>query len=221
MNDADKTGFKELLDSLSDCYQKDKFGKIAMQIYFGALQKFTIDQVSQAASQHLADTKSGQFFPKPADLIRHIEGGEITADAIIAAAKLANTPLGCLARIQIGTWDLDTQDSFYLRQRAEECIQLLPQWKDRASSGEYSDHEISIMLKYEVSPIAPFAFGLSGPENSYLLIERAESISKSKKHLELMESPFTDENDKTSSVDAGVKNEIARLTCISSDKVKS
>ena len=212
MNDSDKANFKELFDGLADYYRQDRLGKLPMQIYFGALQKFSFESVSQAASAHLADTKSGQYFPKAADLIKHVEGGEITADMIIAAAKLGDTPLGLLAHIHIGSWDLNNQDAFYLRQRAAECLQLLPQWKAKAAAGEYSDHEISVMLKYDVSPAAPFAFGLAAPANAQALIERAAEIKQSPRHLKFIEPPHDQsESYKSATMHPEMQKKLAKL----------
>jgi len=202
MNPSDKKGFKALMVGLVEYYRssnpkQETLSNVALQIYFGALQRFTLEQIGDAVSAHLADTKEGQFFPKVANLVKHIEGGEITADMIIAAAKLADTPLGCLARIQIGSWDLDNQDGFYLRQRAAECLQLLPRWKIKAAGGDYSDHEVSVMLKYSVNPAAPFAFGLAAPENASALLKRAEKIAQSDRHLRFIEPPYDGDNDKS------------------------
>jgi hypothetical protein len=152
MNNSDKANFKVLFDSLADYYQKDRLDKTVINIYFKAVQQFTFLSLRQAASKHISNVKSGQYFPKVSDLIKHIEGGEITTDFIIAAARTCNTPLGILSSIHIGSWDLNNQNHFYLQQRASECLSLLPQWKVKMDSGKYSDHEISVMLKYDVSP---------------------------------------------------------------------
>jgi len=139
---------------------------------------------------HLQDTEAGKFYPKAADLIKHIDGGEITSDYIVAAARLADTPLGVLARIHIGTWDLDNLNSFDLKQRAAECLQLLANWKARAMEGEYRDHEISMMVKHGVSPTQPFAMGLAGPQNAPKLVSRIMKVSATDRHKELLETRY-------------------------------
>lgn len=191
---SDKNDFKDLFDGLADYYRIDHLSQMALKIYFGALDKFSIDQLNTAASKHVANTKSGQFFPKAADLIRHLEGGEITVDILVASAKLKNSPLGIMARIHIGSWDIDNQDGFYLRQRATECLLLLPEWKARAEQGEYTDHEISIMIKHGVDPLAPFSNGLAAPQNAPELIERVTAIKGTKRHAELLEDTKHDES---------------------------
>ena len=210
---SDKNSFKELFDGLAEYYRQDHLSKPALQIYFASLERFSLDQINTAASAHVSDVKSGQFFPKAADFIRHLEGGEITADMIIASAKLKETPLGCLCAIQIGSWDLDNQDAFYLRQRAAECLQLLPEWKARSASGDYSDHEISIMLKYDVHPLTPFAFGLAAPANPDQLIQKFINVQSSERHLKFIEPVYvSSDDDKAVPMNEEVKKIIAQIS---------
>jgi hypothetical protein len=196
MIDSDFSKLSKMLDAVSEYLQKEPLSTMAMKMYFQTLKDHSIEDIQVGVTAHLKDPKAGQFYPKAADIIKHIEGGEITADMVIAAAKLADTPMGCLARIHIGTWDLNNQDAFYLRQRATECLQLMPQWRQKAKMGNYSDHDISVMLKYNVNPAAPFAFGLAEPDNKSLLIERASRIKESPRHLSFI-NPAHTENDKT------------------------
>lgn len=205
MDDSNKLEFKELMDATSEYYQKDRLSKMALQIYFSALSRFTIDQVQEAISLHIQDSKSGQFYPKAVDIIRHLEGGDLTTDKVISEARLKRTPLGVLCAIQIGSWDLKNQaDMFYLKQRAEECLQLLPSWKSRALAGEYTDHELSIMLKHDVNPAAPFQAGLPAPECASQIAKRASTIAETPLHQFLLEKPFEGENDKTAVADPSV-----------------
>ena len=190
MNREDIAEFAMMLDGLAEYYQKDALGEMPVNMYFQALSGYSLASISQAVSSHLSDVKHGTFFPKVADIVRHLDGGEVTADMIVAAAKLAKTPLGCLARIKIGTWDLSGGDSYYLKQRAAECLLELPDWKERAKRGEYSDHEISVMLKYDVSPSAPFSAGLAAPPVNAGLIERATSIELSERHRRFIEPAY-------------------------------
>lgn len=193
MDSTDKKQFKELFDGLSEYYQsKEKLSKMALQIYFNALERFEFSQVTRAVTAHVGNAKGGEFFPKAGDIIRHLEGGEITADILLAAAKLARSPLGILARIHIGTWDLNSADSFYLKQRAQECLLLLPEWKDRANHGEYSDHEISIMIKHNVDPREPFALGIAGPSLASGLDSRIAAIQLTDRHKMLAEPVYSE-----------------------------
>ena len=196
MDNQDKKNFKSLFDSMADYYGRAELSQGALKLYFDDLAGYSFEQVTQAANTHRRDAKQGQFYPKVADLIKHLGGGELTADAIIAAARLKNTPLGILCRIHIGTHDLGNGDSFHLRARAEECLQLLPGWKTRAMSGDYSDHEVSIMIKHDVDPRAPLMIGLMPPASLVELRTRMESIKDTPRHKYLIAQPYSDQSDK-------------------------
>jgi hypothetical protein len=220
MDNSDKPAFASLMGDLAQYYRQDPLGRVVLKMYFNALKQFSYEQVEYAAERHMTDTKSGQFFPKIADFVRALTGEDITADMIIAAARQMQTPLGCLARMHIGSWDLDNKGnmsgsswSFYIRQRAEEVIQLLPEWKAKANAGEYTDHEISVMLKYNISPAAPFFAGLAAPENANALLARADTISKSERHLKFIEPPHdASDTDKKTAAHPDVQKHIALLT---------
>jgi len=47
--------------------------KVLMNMYFNALQRYSIDQVSEGFNKHILDEKHGSFMPKPADIIRHMQ----------------------------------------------------------------------------------------------------------------------------------------------------
>lgn len=207
MNDQDKHAFKELMNATSEYYQRDPLSKMALQIYFTALSRFSIEQIQEAISLHI-QRKGGEFYPKASDVIKILEGGDLTHDQIISEARLKRTPLGILCRIKIGSWDLENQtDMFYLKQRAEECLALLPEWKSRALGGEYTDHEISIMLKHGVSPAAPFHGGLPAPAGAQQIRNRAHLIEKTPRHKRLMEPAYGGDNDKKS----GFAPEVAKF----------
>lgn len=213
MNHSNKIEFRELIDGLCEAYGKDKMSAMGVRIYFDALVRFDIEQIMTAASGHLNDTKHGTFFPKVADIVRQIEGGEVTTDEVISAARLKSTPMGILCRIHIGTYDLDSQtDMFYLKQRAQECIDLLPEWKRRAAAGDYSDHEISIMLKHEVDPTMPFRVGMARPSGIVALSRRVEDVGESEMHRFMLGAPHEEEDgDKALDVDPSVAKFLAKI----------
>lgn len=196
MIDSDKKRFVEILNSASEMYSRQNLSDGAVVLYFRTLKRYTYDEIVDAMGRHVSDPKHGTFYPKVADLIRHIEGGEITTDMVISAARIKETPFGILCRIQIGSFDLESQtDMFYLKQRAQECLDKLPEWKSRALSGEYSDHEISMMLKFEINPSKPFMKGLQSPRNHQHLNKRVKAIYGSEKHKLALEAPHDDEGD--------------------------
>jgi hypothetical protein len=218
MNHSDKQEFKTLFDGISEYYGKSKLSKMALQIYFGALEKYAIEDITTAASVHLQDTEGGKFYPKAADLIKHMSGGELKADDIVAAARLADTPLGILARIHIGTWDLDNLNSFDLRQRAAECLQLLPEWKSRGQAGDYTDHEISIMVKHEVNPSAPFSIGFARPQNALELDSRVRGVVCTDRHKQLVAPPYVEHEGQSKLMAPEIKDRLVKDLAIAGPK---
>lgn len=168
MNDQDRKALKEFLDGLSEYYSTDKKSTVSVQIYFNALKQYTMQEIMSAASQHLKDPKSGQFFPKVADFVRYLKPqfniADLKPDEVLAMATEAVTPLGVLARIKIGTWTLFSEtDPFVRRQSALMFLESLPEVVDRIQAGGYTPHEIAVMEKLSVSPKAPIYHGLRSP----------------------------------------------------------
>jgi len=79
MIDSDKGQFKILMIGAGETYGKE-ITKPLLQIYFQSLQQHSIDDVSAAFSKHLIDAKHGTFFPKPADIIRHLTANDVTSE---------------------------------------------------------------------------------------------------------------------------------------------
>ena len=189
MDNRDKPAFQELMNATCEYYQKPVFSTIALKIYLSGLERFEYQQVEAAISSHIAGGPNGQYLPKVVDLVRLIEGGTLSTDDILAAARLCETPLGVLSRIVIGSYDLkNSTDMFYLKQRAEECVQHLPRWK----LGEYTSHEISMMLKHDIDPTQPLFKGIQRPVNHILIERYANDIKSTGKHLRLIAPPEED-----------------------------
>ena len=163
-----QTQFKNTMAMIASVYDKEIAGP-KLQAYWMILGKYPPKQIQEAAMKHMEDPKQGTWMPKPADILKYINGVELNTDNIIAMARLKTCPLGIMAAIRIGKFDLDNQDSFYLKQRAEEVLQLLPEWKAKANNGEYSEHELRTMIKYDVNPTSPFHAGLLPPREAYAI----------------------------------------------------
>ena len=118
---------------------------------------YSIPQVKYALNQIVRDTKHRYWLITPADIIRKIDGETPSADKFIGLARAKNTPLGIVAFTIVGG-DIDRQDAYYLRQRGEELvIRYEADLKPRLLRGEYTDHELRLMIKYQVDPCAPSA----------------------------------------------------------------
>lgn len=86
MKPTDQTKFKEVLQGVHDFYGKD-LSKFAMAVWFQACDTFDVEQVTKALSAHLMDPERGQFMPKPADIVRQLQGTN-TDRSLIAWGKV-------------------------------------------------------------------------------------------------------------------------------------
>lgn len=82
MKNEDKRAFFDLMMAAGEVYGKEVTQPMAA-IYFSALANVSIEQVQNAMMAHMQNTDSGQFFPKPAELIKQITGTTKQQDAAI------------------------------------------------------------------------------------------------------------------------------------------
>lgn len=187
MNENDKNAFKQVMDMACDYYGKSHLAPIALKMYFDLLADRTIEQFQTAMTQHMKDPESGKFFPKVADLEKHLQGEKLTPDIVIAGARNPRTVFDVMCRAQISSYDLDNNnDPYYLRQRAQECIQLYPEWLSQAAQGDFSANLMERCHKHGVDPREPFREGLAPPPNQEdLKIKMGMIHSERKRELQL------------------------------------
>lgn len=147
MKARDKQAFVQTLTAISELYGK-ALSSAGLQIWWAALEHYSLAQVQQALSNHAKDPDRGQFMPKPADVVRQIDGGRPSPDEIIAMALNPTTPLGVLCRIEIGSWNLQNWTAEKLRPLAQVCINKLPEWHKRIESQKLLAHERQAIAKY-------------------------------------------------------------------------
>lgn len=82
MIDQDKDSFTEMMMAASEVYGKEITIPM-IRMYFAALGPASIEQVQAAMMAHLQNPDSGQFFPKPADLIKQMTGTTKQQEAAI------------------------------------------------------------------------------------------------------------------------------------------
>lgn len=182
MRKEDLNKFQELINSVGEYYQlKEPISKMSLQIYASALSAYEYDHVRQAFMQYISHGKNAHFFPKASDITLILDGGDINAETIIAAARSCDSVLGILARIHIGSHDLlITKDHEYLRTRAKECIAKLDEWRAKASAGGFTAHELAVMRKHGVKPRsslysnAGVVFDDGGESKEYLRLTRPQ-----------------------------------------------
>lgn len=82
MRDADRAAFGAMLQAVADLYGRDLSADV-VRLYWHALAAYDLAAVRQAFDRHVKSPDSGQFMPKPADLIRALGG--TSADAAMQA----------------------------------------------------------------------------------------------------------------------------------------
>ncbi len=73
MTQNDYFEFVEIWSQVAEVYNKQPSDG-ALNLIFNALQRFDLEQIKQGLTAHINDPKHGDFAPKPADIVRHIEG---------------------------------------------------------------------------------------------------------------------------------------------------
>jgi hypothetical protein len=77
MNERDLGKFVVVWQAAHEVYNHHP-SRLACEIAFEALRAYGFDKVRIALSKHLRDPDTGMFPPKPADVIKHIEGDSET-----------------------------------------------------------------------------------------------------------------------------------------------
>ncbi len=86
MTPDEKHKFLDVLQGVHDFYGKD-MSKFAVTVWAMACETFDVQQVSKALSAHLMDPERGQFMPKPADIVRQLQGTN-TDRSLVAWGKV-------------------------------------------------------------------------------------------------------------------------------------
>lgn len=73
MQPNDRAAFKARLTDVLSFYRQD-LSKFALGVWWQACEAFELDQVAKALTAHAMDPERGQFAPKPADVVRQLQG---------------------------------------------------------------------------------------------------------------------------------------------------
>jgi hypothetical protein len=79
MDNSDKKEFATIFYAMGEFYDK-KVSTELLSMYFDDLLEFNINDVRFGSKCHRQDPKHGTFFPKPADIIRHLETGKLSTE---------------------------------------------------------------------------------------------------------------------------------------------
>ena len=88
MTEADKPKLFTLIADVMAFYRQD-VSPFALQVWWQVCSRYDFEQVSKALTGHATDAERGQFPPKPADLVRKLEGTN-TDRAMLAWGKVNN-----------------------------------------------------------------------------------------------------------------------------------
>ena len=73
MQQQDKPKFLTLITEVMAFYKQD-VSKFALAVWWDSCKGFDYEQVSKAMTAHAMDPERGQFWPKPADIMRVLQG---------------------------------------------------------------------------------------------------------------------------------------------------
>ena len=77
MQTEDEVPFTALMADVMNAYWR-AIDRGQVELYFNVLAGYPFAAVAEALYAHMGDPDTGQYFPKPADVVRHIQGGKNT-----------------------------------------------------------------------------------------------------------------------------------------------
>lgn len=78
MQEQDKPNFETLMNATASMYGRKPSDRTQLMMYFNALSRFCFEDVQAGFNSHIQNPDNGQFFPKPADIIRYMDGNSET-----------------------------------------------------------------------------------------------------------------------------------------------
>ena len=158
MNEQDKKSFAELMVGNGEIHNKE-ISKSLMQTYFDVLKAYTIEEVKHGFSRHTLDPIDGKFFPKPANIIKHLEASQLTTEQ---KAELAWGQIEREIRAT-GSWGTLKLDD----KQALAALKSFTSWKDlcnmETTKMTWAKKEfMSMYCTYENTPIDMLPSSLPG-----------------------------------------------------------
>ena len=190
MNKNDE--IKGLLTSLQDAKggyypTKTPMNEMTLGIYLVALSPYSFAEVQLAIQKHIMTPDNGQFFPKVADIVKHLgvkQSRDYGWQDVIEGARNPKTPCDVLARIHIKSFYLDSYENLSLKHRADTFLDNIEEDKARALAGEYTQHEIVTMISHKVKVSTPFMVGMPQCADKGGLRAKYDKAIQSPLHIE-------------------------------------
>ena len=82
MSENDFEEFCNLVSAVGDLYGKEQ-SRFALGLWWGALKSYDLNAVRDALSRHVSNPDTGQFMPKPADVVKMISGRTVDKALIV------------------------------------------------------------------------------------------------------------------------------------------
>lgn len=98
MDNRHRAEFADVMQAMAVVYDKT-IAPPLLEIYWRVLQHYTLEEVKFALTTHLSNPDTGQFMPKPADVVKYLEGNTKT-QAMRAWEKVA----GAFSAVPGGTY---------------------------------------------------------------------------------------------------------------------
>jgi len=127
MDASNKKEFATMFYALGEYYDK-KVSTELLKMYFSDLLDFSIEEVNAGARSHRLDPKHGTFFPKAADIIRHLQSTNISTED---KATLAWNQIMRELRVTGAYGSLKLDDK-----QALAAIKAVKSWKDLCAMPE-------------------------------------------------------------------------------------
>lgn len=87
--------FRQLMQGVHDFYNRD-LSEFALSVWWGAMKPYDFNEVKHAMNRHLVDPDAGVYMPKPADVVRVLDGNR-SDTAAMAWAKVIKAIKGAWA----------------------------------------------------------------------------------------------------------------------------
>lgn len=173
MNNQDAINFGKMLSAIGEIYNKT-ISKELTRMYWNALKHYSFDNVSLAFNRHVTNPDNGQFMPKPADIVRFLNGSSET-NSMLAWTKVMTAITG------VGSH----QDVVFDDPIIHQVISDMGGWIDLCSHTykemEFKANEFNKRyVRYKNFPKSEYPKRLSGSANIH---NSAENLSLEKPRL--------------------------------------
>ena len=165
MQEADRAAFAEMISGVYEFYGKAaSVSEFALQVWWQAMQQFDLVAVREALGRHAMNPDSGQFLPRPADVVRMMQGS--TQDSALTALTKLETAIS-----SVGSWGTVAFDDALIHVVVEEmggwisiCAHAAKEWEFRLKK-EFCDRYRAYKARGEVPPYGPVLMGLFDAQN--------------------------------------------------------